>query len=414
MSSNQNKNKEHINENDVSNVMNDVKETLAETSSSTTSITGNIFLQRADHSLGNFLQFNKEILRKTLNNKPIPLETIGMFVRLLSVAEYTGDNAWNYSNEGMAKSSGCSSEKISRCMNELKQLGYTKRIDYNRTSDGRFGKNLYIVYETTNSELWDKNNLIENQLKPNTINSDTVIPNSDNSEQYNTLDIKENTYIRIDSLNTNNERLCDNNFISSKEGYITKNMLSMDTEFFSNKCSIYNSTDKHLNNNETLTKADIQSSSNSLDSTSENNTKQKKYETQQIQKITTLKKETKSRKILKKIIDIIQQEVFDSELKALLIEFYTVVIDTRKRMHESTFRNMMEDLEELSSGNLDLKKKIVKTSLRKGWLAFYPFDAKPKGISATKPIPRKREYTAEERAKMSRLARDENGEILKF
>ena len=188
----------------------------------------------------------------------------------------------------------------------------------------------------------------------------------------------------------------------------------MDTEFFSNKCSIYNSTDKHLNNNETLTKADIQSSSNSLDSTSENNTKQKKYETQQIQKITTSKKETKPAKILKKNIDIIQQKVFDSELKDSLIEFFTVVIDTRKRMHESTFRNMMEDLEELSGGNLDLKKKIVKTSLRKGWLAFYPVDAKQKGISAAKPISRKREYTAEERAKMSRLARDENGEILKF
>jgi len=203
--------------------------------------------------------------------------------------------------------------------------------------------------------------------------------------------------------------LCDNNFLSSKEGDITKNMLSVNTEFISNTYSIYDSTDK-----ESLPKSNIQSSSNSIDGTSENNTKQKMDDKKQIQEIRTLKKETKSTKILKKIIDIIQQEVFDSELKALLIEFYTVVIDTRKRMHESTFRNMMEDLEELSGGNLDLKKKIVKTSLRKGWLAFYPVDAKQKGISAAKLIPRKREYTAEERAKMSRLARDENGEILKF
>ena len=87
-----------------------------------------------------------------------------------------------------------------------------------------------------------------------------------------------------------------------------------------------------------------------------------------------------------RMMNLIDTEVKDSEMKDLLKNFVSMWISIGKRMTEEIYTQQINSLHELST-DLDTQKKIVRKSIEHGWLGFYPLNDN-KVIKDLKVIPK--------------------------
>ena len=107
----------------------------------------NLKKQRAWHK-GNFTMLHNEILfYRDKNGNPLDGDTLSIFWRLMSLPD-----DWDLSIRGLQKITGFGSQKITRCLNELFEIGYLQ--SYKVTKDGKFMGYMYYLKEVLNEELW--------------------------------------------------------------------------------------------------------------------------------------------------------------------------------------------------------------------------------------------------------------------
>lgn len=82
------------------------------------------------------------INRESLWDSNLPLDTIGLFTRLLS-----RPNDWKFRVNELSKSCGCGKDKIYRMLNELIENGYCYRHQP-KTEIGRYDTTEYLIFET--------------------------------------------------------------------------------------------------------------------------------------------------------------------------------------------------------------------------------------------------------------------------
>lgn len=113
----------------------------------------------------------------------------------------------------------------------------------------------------------------------------------------------------------------------------------------------------------------------------------------------------------KRIMNQINSEIQDVELKGLLTQYVEIWFDNNRPMSPETYNAQILKLNELSS-DIATQKEIVRRSIQKGYMDLYPLNSyKPKENKVqTGPTL----FIAPEGDDRYKLATDENGNLLKF
>lgn len=108
---------------------------------------------------------NEILFKKDANGNPLDGDTLSVFWRLMSLPD-----DWELTMKGLQKITGFGSHKITKCINQLKELGYLQI--YQITKNGKFAGCAYYLKEVLDENLWytcqDPEVVnIENEIKNN-------------------------------------------------------------------------------------------------------------------------------------------------------------------------------------------------------------------------------------------------------
>lgn len=414
----------------------------------------NIIKQRAIHKC-NFTVLHNEILFQKLKEKPISLDALGLFWRILSLPP-----AWNLNQNGLMKICGCGKDKLKACFNELIEAGYLIKTQENNNSTGQFEPNTYYVFETVDKTLWNINNedeivdtknaeLQENKSPqadlPLAGKPSTEKPLTGNLPQYNMLINKENNIIK----NYNN--------LSESESRFTPEC-SESEDFDNNNLTVLVKNNSNLINLETpkgcekgsqkgqgakikkqqrheileqkrqeKIEAEINKPKTSLNNiveetmsnlTEEDNfmarANKKLKEIDEKQKALDLQSQKKTG-IKKRILAKVDKDIQNQELAVVLKDYLSMWITKGKTMTEEVYKAQLNNLYTLSRDPKE-QVQIVKKSIQKGWLDLYPINngSYKKETYKTQNQIYKSNIKQEENSEDYELATDENGNPLVF
>lgn len=126
--------------------------------------------QTAKHEK-NFTCIDNEILFRKVEDKPIPLEALGLFYRLLSLPK-----DFNITEQGLCGICGCGSDKLRNTLKILNQAGYIHRFNI-KNEKGEFMGYMYVLLETTDETLWNSEDLVLQKVERSEIKDS--IPETD-------------------------------------------------------------------------------------------------------------------------------------------------------------------------------------------------------------------------------------------
>ena len=421
----------------------------------------NLKKQRALHN-SNFTICHNEILFTKINDKPISLEAIGLFLRLLSLPP-----DWDLNYAGLSVICGCCKDKIERLLTELKQAGYLTMIA--ERVKGKIKGHNYYLNETINMNLWNEENkpemvnsenqYLENELisesqpdpeKPDLEKPDPEKPDLVFEQQYN---IKYNKENKDKKLNTIKDEISkDESFDSGKQKNDTLKIKKKDlTVLDENNTNIINLMNAKSSENESLSpkeqrklerqkkrdkqlqekisqeqNKEKQSVSTMADKKVGDLTQLENYEARIQQKVNLVTEQTKyieqrSRKkehIKTTIFRKIDSEINNQELALCLKDFVSMWIQIGRPMTIETYNKQIQTLNSLSK-DINEQIKIVNKSIEKGWTGFYALHNYKQPVSTFKPS-EKQKQVYEQKIKQEysedafEIATDENGKALIF
>ena len=367
----------------------------------------NIIKQRALHKYNFTVCHNEILFQKKVDGTPLSLETIGLFWRLMSLPPN-----WKLTKQGLMTICGCGRDKIDKCLNELKQLGYLKAVQTKEECSGCFEPNTYYVFETLDNSLWNNSEdgeIInidnENLPEPENLATDlpaTDLPATENLTLYNMLNNKNNN---INKLNIN---------ISESDSRVTSDYIASDPLNEPLNLTILDKNNSNLINMESAkgcqkgskkglgAKLKEEERRNNL-----NKERQEKIDAELnkpktsvanivAEKMSDLKEEDnilanakklvnvanekfreaeyKSQKkigIKKRILTKVDKDIQNQELAIVLKDYLSMWIEKGKTMTEEVYKAQLNNLYTLSRDPKE-QVQIVKKSIQKGWLDLYP------------------------------------------
>ena len=331
-------------------------------------LASNMKWELSDREKGNFVQINKEItfLKGDDGNFLTTLPERGLF---FSIHCLQGLN-WDFNIEGLATLCNSSPETVNKYLKKLIKLGYIEKID-NRNKKGQFEKSTYIIHDSIIKENCIEQDYLNKHFplkeKPN-----TEKPCSENSVLYNNKNIKELNDSKIKELKTKEDIYQPLSKFPSKD--IHTSISDQSNIMLANK-------------------------PDSIDNMNLQN------------KLKNKRNKKSSVENLKGIFFPQIEEIEDAELRELLIQFFTILIEERKKLHQYQFNALLNKLEELSKNDIYTKRFIVRKAIQHSWLNFYPVnDEEIRKICNKKQEIRNHEMNYQNFGPQF----DENGKILEF
>lgn len=420
----------------------------------------NIIKQRALHT-SNFTIAHNEILFQKLAGKPVSLETLGLFWRIMSFP-----SNWNLNKEGLKTICGCGRDKLKKCFKELEDLGYLKKVQNNNKESGKFENNLYYIYETINQALWNLTNeteivdsknegLDENMIPqaglPQTDNPQTDSPAPANRRVYNININKENKIIKdyknlsesdlkvtpepaekqpliinknnnltslnsLDKINNQDKQneaqseLNDSNLTAAEKRKIERrkkrelqHQEKLQQEQNKQKESVKDVTDKTIGD---LTAADnIEARAAKMVNEAHEKLKQAELLAQ------------KKKGIKKRILAKVDKDIQNQELAVAVKDYLSMWITTGKPMTEEIYNAQLTNLFKISRDEKQ-QIEIVKRSIQKGWMDLYPLENQNKEQNFKPNQKQVKAYEDKIKEEFGEdafeIATDENGQALVF
>lgn len=420
----------------------------------------NIIKQRALHT-SNFTIAHNEILFQKLAGKPVSLETLGLFWRIMSFP-----SNWNLNKEGLKTICGCGRDKLKKCFKELEDLGYLKKVQNNNKESGKFENNLYYIYETINQALWNLTNeteivdsknegLDENMIPqaglPQTDNPQTDSPAPANRRVYNININKENKIIKdyknlsesdlkvtpepaekqpliinknnnltslnsLDKINNQDKQneaqseLNDSNLTASEKRKIERrkkrelqHQQKLQQKQNKQKESVKDVTDKTIGD---LTTADnIEARAAKMVNEAQEKLKQAELLAQ------------KKKGIKKRILAKVDKDIQNQELAVAVKDYLSMWITTGKPMTEEIYNAQLTNLFKISRDEKQ-QIEIVKRSIQKGWMDLYPLENQNKEQNFKPNQKQVKAYEDKIKEEFGEdafeIATDENGQALVF
>lgn len=369
----------------------------------------NIIKQRALHK-SNFTIIHNEILfQKKENGKPISLEALGLFWRIMSLPK-----DWKLCVAGLAKITGISNPTVLRLLGELESFGYLTMEQ--ARDNGKLAGYVYYIKETIDPTLWNMEdyeiiNLKDEQKRENELpeerflharNVHEEIVHAQNLDQYNMLNNKNNNinklninisesdlkvtsdYIASDPLNEplnltildkNNSNLINMESAKGCEKGSQKGMRAklkkeerrnnlnkdrqekIDAELNKPKTSVANIVSEKMSD---LKEEDnILANAKKLVNVANERLREAEYKSQ------------KKIGIKKRILTKVDKDIQNQELAIVLKDYLSMWIEKGKTMTEEVYKAQLNNLYTLSRDPKE-QVQIVKKSIQKGWLDLYP------------------------------------------
>lgn len=385
--------------------------------------------------MGNITKIKSEDSKNTLiikknimQEKELSINAKYIFMQIWSF----NDKTWDLSIRGLSSIIGISENAVAKCLKELMSAGYLYREE-KFTNKGKQVN--YHIFECP--ELNDKKFLQDANLQPCNLQSCVLQPCK--SEDNKTLNNK-----TLNLIEHQMDKPYPKNFLGDIQGQEVINEENMDTYKMNCLTSLEENNKKEIENvAQVKTSAQIKKEQRRLKRKQKLEEQVNKEQSKQMESVKnladmTLNEQTEEEAILAnarrlnnaaqealnevkrrdgrkssvktRMMNLIDTEVKDSEMKDLLKNFVSMWINIGKRMTEEIYTQQINSLHELST-DLETQKKIVRKSIEHGWLGFYPLNDN-KVIKDLKAIPK--QVNVVQNQDDYEDAVDENGNLLKF
>ncbi len=423
----------------------------------------NIIKQRALHK-SNFTICHNEILFTKIQEKPVSLQALGLFWRIMSLPPN-----WQLNVKGLASISGCSKNKITACLEELKQAGYITLTKQTNEKGQIEGYNYYI-YETTNEALWNeeqmeeivntKDQYVDNDFftkpdpqnedmekpypqKPDLEKPDLEKPDLENGHQYNIINNKELNIIKnTKNLSISKNQTIDKSIVTEgqfsnikiSKDKVTKTVLDKNNINLINlscpkgssfpKNKLPNAEQKKLARREAREQKNMeQPISNSIrtidtqgykkvgDLTSQDNELAQAIKfSKELTEVQKQVNKTQMNKVSRRnhIKKSLAKSGMDSQLIQCLSDYLDMYMDTKGLITNKALDLKIQELQKLSNNDVSKMCNLVTLATKNQWLNFY--DTKDNKQVQTEISSSNLINTSQE----LKLAVDENGNPLMF
>ena len=380
--------------------------------------------------MGNITKIKSEDSKNTLiikknimQEKELSINAKYIFMQIWSF----NDKTWDLSIRGLSSIIGISENAVAKCLKELMFAGYLYREE-KFTNKGKQVN--YHIFECP--ELNDKKFLQDANLQPCNLQPCK-------SEDNKTLNNK-----TLNLIEHQMDKPYPKNFLGDIQGQEVINKENMDTYKMNCLTSLEENNKKEIENvAQVKTSAQIKKEQRRLKRKQKLEEQVNKEQNKQMESVKNLadmslneqtaeesilanarrlnnaaqealnevkRRDGRKSSVKTRMMNLIDTEIKDPEMKDLLKNFVSMWINIGKRMTEEIYTQQINSLHELST-DLDTQKKIVRKSIEHGWLGFYPLNDN-KVIKDLKVIPK--QVNIVQNQDDYEDAVDENGNLLKF